>query len=109
MACEGYITYATIQAMEGKNSVPKTPVKRNEHSGKESHFALAFSDQNWGSSTRMLTERVKEHTASQIASIVEKAQETPLMFAGSKRDAGSSGTSASTVNPYCDICKSSHS
>ena len=108
MASEGYITYATIQAMEGKNSVQKTPVKLNQHSGKESHFALAFSDQNWGSATRFLAERVKQHTADEIATIVQTAQDTPLTFAASKHNAGSSesGPSTSAKNPYCNICKS---
>ena len=112
MASEGYIMYETIQAMEGKNSTLKTPVKLNQHSGKQSHFALAFSNQNWGSSTRLLTKRVKEHPASEITAIVKKAQETVLTFVGSKRDAGSSASGPSTMgidDPYRNICKSAHS
>ena len=54
----------------GKISILKTPLRINEHSGKESSMAFAFSEQNWGTATRKLTERVKLRTASQIAAIV---------------------------------------
>ena len=105
LVSDGHIKHETIQAIEGKNGVPKTPVTLNGHSGKESHFALAFSDQNWGSSTRLLAERVKKRTPSQIAAIVEEAQKTPLTYT-SKRDAGSAATSSMLIDPYADICKS---
>ena len=81
MASEGHITLKMIKAVEGKVSVPKTPIKLNEDSGKESHFVFAFSDQNWGLSTRKLMERVKKHTAGQIVAIVEVAENTPLTLA----------------------------
>ena len=105
MVIEGYITWEMIEVIpDGKNAL-KTPVKLNEHSGKESHFALAFSDQNWGKSTRLLTKRVEKRTASQVTAIVEEAQQTPLTFL---QRGASSSTSASTIaiDPYAHICKS---
>ena len=104
MASEGHITLKMIKAVEGKVGVPKTPIKLNEHSGKESHFAFAFSDQNWGPSTRKLTERVKKRTAGQIVAIVEAAENTPLTLAA-RREVASSATVTTEDNPYNDICK----
>ena len=105
MVIEGYITWEMIEVMPDGKNAPKTPVKLNEHSGKESHFALAFSDQNWGKSTRLLTKRVEKRTASQVTAIVEEARRTPLTFL--QRGASSSASaSAIAIDPYAHICKS---
>lgn len=92
-----------IKAMEGKNGLPKTPVKMNEQSGKETNYPFTFSNLRWGSRTRKLTERVQKRTDSQIMAIVEDAQKVKLTFAS--REA----TVASELDRYNDICKSIHS
>ncbi|KAN0091448.1 hypothetical protein V8E55_005014, partial [Tylopilus felleus] len=74
LASDGYITIEKLQAFKSNNSwVPKTPLKLNEYSGKESNMAFAFSDQNWGEATRTLTARVEKRTDSEITSIVDAA------------------------------------
>lgn len=85
----------------GKTSMLKTPLRMNEHSGRESSMAFAFSEQNWGTATRRLTERIKKRTASQISAIVQDAREAPLTL-GSKSDAPTMGTMS---DQYGDICK----
>ncbi|KAN0084601.1 hypothetical protein V8E55_008105 [Tylopilus felleus] len=102
MVIKGYITWEMIEVMPDGKNAPKTPVKLNKHSGKESHFALVFSDQNWGKSTRLLTKRVEKHTASQVMAIVKEARRTPLTFL---QCGASSSASASTIviDPYAHI------
>ncbi|KAN0090764.1 hypothetical protein V8E55_004330, partial [Tylopilus felleus] len=47
LASDGYITIEKLQAFKSNNpQVPKTPLKLNEYSGKESNMVFAFSDQN---------------------------------------------------------------
>ena len=105
MASKGHIMQKMIKAVEGKGIMPKTLIKLNDHSGKESNLAFTFFDQNWGASTRKLTERVKKHTASQIAAIVKVAQKTPLTWA--PRQEGASLAMVTTKDDqYNDICKS---
>lgn len=62
-----------IKAVEGKNGLPKTPVKMNEQSGKQSNYPFIFSDLHWGSRMRKLTKRVQKRTDLQIMAIVEDA------------------------------------
>ena len=92
-----------IKAMEGKNRLPKTPVKMNEQSGKETNYLFTFSDLRWGSRTRKLTERVQKCMDSQIMAIVEDVWKVKLMF--TSREA----TVASELNRYNDVCKPIHS
>ncbi|KAF8551141.1 hypothetical protein OG21DRAFT_1499313 [Imleria badia] len=105
MASEGHITHKMVQALEGKNAIPKVPVKVNEQSGKESNMSYAFSDQNWGVATRSLTERVKKCTPDQITAIVNAARETIMTLSSGPKDEtiGSSSTrnpnGLGTVNP----------
>ncbi|KAN0094916.1 hypothetical protein V8E55_003203, partial [Tylopilus felleus] len=72
LASDGYITIEKLQAFKSNNpQVPKTLLKLNEYSGKESNMVFAFSDQNWGEATRTLTARVEKRTDSEITSISE--------------------------------------
>ena len=76
MALDGHITYEMLQSFEGKVNLPKTPLRLNEHSGKESSMQFAFSEQNWDAATGELMERVKKRTAAEIVSIVDDARKT---------------------------------
>ncbi|KAN0079860.1 hypothetical protein V8E55_009426 [Tylopilus felleus] len=102
LALDGYITIEKLQAFKSNNPrVPKTPLKLNEYSGKESNMVFVFSDQNWGEATRTLTARVEKCTDSEITSIVDAAQKTPL-FTASKSEASAS-SSAPTISIYMRI------
>jgi hypothetical protein len=79
-----------LQAFDGKVNLLKTPLKLNEHSGKESNMPFAFSEQNWGAATRQLMERVKKCTVAEITSIVNDARKTLLPV--SKHEAPVSST-----------------
>ncbi|KAG6377812.1 hypothetical protein JVT61DRAFT_14586 [Boletus reticuloceps] len=93
-----------IGELEGKAGTPKLPMKLNEHSGKESSLAFAFSDPNWGSATRKFTERVKKRTAAQISTIIEAAHNTSLSLI-TKRNS-SCAMDTATSDAYDNICKS---
>jgi hypothetical protein len=95
-----------LQAFDGKVNLPKTPLKLNEHSGKESNMLFAFSEQNWGAATRQLMERVKKRTVAQITSIINDACKTLLPVSKCKAPVSSTVTK---VNQYGDICQSYHS
>lgn len=96
-----------ILAFEGKITTPKTLVAVNEYSGKESTMAFAFSAQNWGASTRKLTERVKKWTVGQITMIINEAQSAPLTLSP-KREAGTCASAGTKDDRYGNICKSYH-
>lgn len=106
MVSKGHITLQMIQAFEGKISVPKTPLKMNEHSGKESTMAFAFSEQNWGVATRKLTEQVKKRTIGQISTIIEEARQAPTNLGNKREVATFSAFSGESSNRYAEICKS---
>lgn len=111
MVLEGHITHQTIQAFEGKVAVPKTPLKVNEHSGKESTMALAFSAQNWGTPARVLTERVKERKVAEIALIIEEARNAAITLCPTVHEGGSSTAateSGDRYRRYANICKSDY-
>lgn len=44
MASKGHIMQKMIKTVEGKGIMPKTLIKLNNHSGKESNLAFMFSD-----------------------------------------------------------------
>ena len=70
-------------------------------------MAFAFSAQNWGASTRKLTEWVKKRTVGQITMIINEAQSAPLTLSP-KREAGTCASAGTKDDRYGDICKSYH-
>ncbi|KAI6140533.1 hypothetical protein BKA82DRAFT_160469 [Pisolithus tinctorius] len=57
----------------GMRATAKTPLKLNKVSGKESSSALAFSEQNWGTSTRDYHASISKHNNAAMSEIVAMA------------------------------------
>ncbi|KAF8549269.1 hypothetical protein OG21DRAFT_1525925 [Imleria badia] len=102
LASNGHIMHKMIQVVEGKNGIPKMPIRTNPQSSRESNAVFSFSDQHWGKRTRKLTSRMQKRTATQIRAIVEEARLTRLTFAASHESIMSS-----EMDQYNHICKSS--
>ncbi|KAI6145386.1 hypothetical protein BKA82DRAFT_3946624, partial [Pisolithus tinctorius] len=57
----------------GMRAMAKTPLKLNKASGKESLSALAFSEQNWGTSTCDYHTSISKHNNTVMSEIIAMA------------------------------------